>query len=60
MGSASGLLYQNQSRLLSARYVLPAELASIEDYEERYLAMATFGLAAGGRHLRRDAELVRR
>ena len=46
-GSASGLLYQNQSRLLRARYVLPAELASIEDYEERYLAMAAFGLAAG-------------
>lgn len=45
-GSASGLLYQNQSRLLSARYVLPAELASIEDYEKRYLAMATCGLAA--------------
>ena len=45
-GSASGLLYQNQSRLLRARYVLPAELASIGDYDERYVAMAAFGLAA--------------
>ena len=44
-GSASGLLYQKQPRLLRARYVLPAELSAIEDYEERYLAMAAFGIA---------------
>lgn len=44
-GSASGLLYQNQPKLLRARYVLPAELFSMDDYEERYLAMAVFGLA---------------
>ena len=43
-GSASGLLYQNQPKLLRARYVLPAELSSVEHYEERYLAMAVFAL----------------
>lgn len=44
-GSASGLLYEKQPRLLRARYVLPAELSAIEDYEQRYLAMAVFGIA---------------
>ena len=44
-GSASGLLYQNQPKLLRARYVLPAELTAIEDYEDRYLSMAVFGVA---------------
>ena len=44
-GSASGLLYQRQPRLLRARYVLPAELSEIEDYAQRYLAMAVFGIA---------------
>ena len=44
-GSASGLLYDKQPRLLRARYVLPAELSAIEDYEQRYLAMAVLGIA---------------
>ena len=44
-GAASGLLYERQPRLLRARYVLPAELSAIEDYEQRYLAMAVFGIA---------------
>ena len=44
-GSASGLLYQNQPKLLRARYVLPAELSAVEDYEQRYLAMAVYGIA---------------
>ena len=44
-GSASGLLYQKQPRLLRARYVLPAGLSAIEDYAQRYLAMAVFGIA---------------
>jgi len=44
-GSASGLLYQNQPRLLRARYVLPPEISSLEDYEQRYLAMAALGMA---------------
>lgn len=44
-GSASGLLYQGQSRLVRSRYVLPQEIADIEDYDSRYLAMVIFGLA---------------
>ena len=44
-GSASGLLYQRQPKILRARYVLPAELSAVEDYERRYLAMAVFGVA---------------
>ena len=44
-GSASGLLYQSQSRLVRSRYVLPPEIADIEDYEARYLAMVIYGLA---------------
>ena len=44
-GSASGLLYQGQSRLVRSRYVLSPEVADIEDYDARYLAMVIFGLA---------------
>ncbi len=44
-GSASGLLYQSQSRLIRSRYVLPPALSEISDYESRYLAMAVYGLA---------------
>ena len=44
-GSASGLLYQGQSRLVRSRYVLPHEVADIEDYDSRYLATVIFGLA---------------
>ena len=44
-GSASGLLYQGQSRLVRSRYVLSAAIADIEDYETRYLATVIFGLA---------------
>ena len=44
-GSASGLLYQNQPKLLRARYVLPAELTAIENYEDRYLSMAAFAVS---------------
>ncbi len=44
-GSASGLLYQSQSSLVRSRYVLPPELSDIDDYEARYLAMATYGLS---------------
>ena len=40
-----GLLYQNQPKLLRARYVLPAELTAIEDYDDRYLSMAAFGVS---------------
>ncbi len=44
-GSASGLLYQSQSRLVRARYVLSPGIADIEDYESRYLATVIYGLA---------------
>ena len=44
-GSASGLLYANQSRFVRSRYVLPMALSDIDDYEQRYLAMAIYGLA---------------
>ena len=47
-GSASGLLYKTQSRFVRSKYVLPAELADIEDYEARYLAMVVHGLAEPG------------
>ena len=44
-GSASGLLHESQSKLVKSRYVLPADIAGIEDYDSRYLAMAIHGLA---------------
>ena len=47
-GSASGLLYRNQSRFVQSRYVLPAEVSDVEDYDARYLAMAAYGLAEPG------------
>ena len=47
-GSASGLLYRGQSRLVRSHYVLPAEIADIEDYEARYVAMAVYGLSEEG------------
>jgi hypothetical protein len=46
-GSASGLLYQSQSKLVRARYVLSPEIADIGDYETRYLVMVIYGLAEG-------------
>jgi hypothetical protein len=44
-GSASGLLYQRQPRLIRQRYVLPPDVPSIADYEARYLAIARHALA---------------
>ena len=46
-GSASGLLYASQGRLLRRRYVLPASVSDIADYDARYLAMAVLGAADG-------------
>ncbi|MDE2802665.1 MAG: GH3 auxin-responsive promoter family protein, partial [Chloroflexota bacterium] len=46
-GSASGLLYRSQSRLVRSRYVLPAEVSEIEDYDLRYLTIAVYGLSEG-------------
>ena len=44
-GSASGLLYASQGKLLRRRYVLPASVSEIADYDARYLAMAVLGAA---------------
>ena len=45
IGSASGLLYRQQSRFVRSRYVLPPEVFDIEDIETRYVVMAILGLA---------------
>ena len=44
-GSASGLLYKRMSRLVRKKYVLPAEVADIPEYDLRYFATAAFALA---------------
>lgn len=44
-GSASGLLYKRMSGMVRKRYVLPAEIADISDYELRYFAIAAYALA---------------
>lgn len=44
-GSASGLLYRSQSRIVRSRCVLAPELSDVEDYDARYLLMAVAGLA---------------
>lgn len=45
LGAASGMIYQQQSRLVKSKYVLPACVSEIEDYQSRYLVMATLGAA---------------
>ena len=44
-GSASGLLYKRMSKLVRKKYVLPADVADIPDYDLRYFATAAFALA---------------
>lgn len=44
-GSASGLLYASQGALLQRRYVLPASVSDITDYDAKYLTMAVLGAA---------------
>ena len=44
-GSASGLLYKRMSKLVRRKYVLPANVADIPDYDLRYFATAAFALA---------------
>ena len=44
-GSASGLLYRNQPVFLRRKFALPPKLSDIDDYDDRYLAMAVHGLA---------------
>ena len=44
-GSASGLLYKRMSKLVRKKYVLPADVADMPDYDLRYFATAAFALA---------------
>lgn len=46
IGSASGLLYRQQSRFVRSRYILPPEVFDIEDIDTRYIAFAVYGLAS--------------
>lgn len=46
-GSTTGLIYQSMPRLIRGKYVLPAELFGIADYDAKYLAIAALGLAEG-------------
>ena len=46
-GSASGQIYASQGALLRRRYVLPASVSDITDYDARYLTMAVLGAADG-------------
>jgi hypothetical protein len=39
-GATTGLIYQNTSPLIRAKYVLPAQVFAIDDYDLRYEAMA--------------------
>lgn len=45
IGSASGMLYRQQSRFVRSRYVLPPEVFDIEDVDVRYVACSVYGLA---------------
>lgn len=44
IGSASGMLYRQQSRFVSSRYVLQPEVFDIPDIELRYLVCAILGV----------------
>ncbi len=48
IGSASGMLYRQQSRFVRSRYVLPPEAFDVEDMETRYIVCAVYGLAQSG------------
>jgi hypothetical protein len=45
-GAISGLIYQSMPRFMRAKYLLPPELFSIEDYDLKYQVMARLALAA--------------
>jgi hypothetical protein len=45
-GAISGLIYQSMPRFMRAKYLVPPEVFSIEDYELKYLVMARLALAA--------------
>lgn len=44
IGSASGLIYRQQSRFVRTRYAIPPESFDIQDSELRYVVMAVYGL----------------
>ncbi|MCY3626802.1 MAG: GH3 auxin-responsive promoter family protein [Gammaproteobacteria bacterium] len=44
IGSASGMLYRQQSKFVSSRYVLQPEVFDIKDIELRYLVCAILGV----------------
>jgi hypothetical protein len=45
VGSISGHLYACMPRIIRERYIIPPEIFSIEDYDQRYLAMLRLALA---------------
>ena len=44
-GAMSGLIYQSMPSLMKAKYVLPAEVFTIRDYQEKYYEIAKRALA---------------
>ena len=46
-GATTGLIYQSTSPLIRAKYVLPAQVFEIEDYELRYAVMARIAAQYG-------------
>lgn len=45
IGSASGLIYRQQSRFVRTRYAIPPESFDVQDSELRYVVMAIYGLS---------------
>jgi hypothetical protein len=46
-GAATGLIYETMPRALRAKYVAPAPVFSVEDYELKYALLARLALRAG-------------
>lgn len=46
-GAVTGLIYQTMPRALRAKYVVPAPVFAIEDYELKYAILARLALRAG-------------
>ena len=44
-GSASGLIYESQPRAIASKFVLPAEVLGVADYDARYYVIAALGMA---------------
>lgn len=43
-GSTTGMIYKRMPRIVQAKYVLPAEVFEIEDFDVRYYVLAALGL----------------